>query len=185
MIYLTSDTHFFHCNIIKYCNRPFMNEYEMNRVLVQNWNERVKPEDTVYHLGDFGVGVKDQRELAELAYSLNGNIFLLKGNHENAVLKNDNVRQRFNWIRDYYELKTPNDLIVLFHYALRVWNKSHHGALHAYGHSHGSLPDDINSLSLDVGVDCWNYKPITIDEFKDGMKHKTFKPIDHHTGKVY
>lgn len=185
MIYLTADTHFFHRNIIKYCNRPFGNEAEMNEALVRNWNERVKSNDLVFHLGDFAVGVKDQKALVDLAYSLNGQICLIKGNHENAVLKNDTMRDRFNWIRDYFELKAPEADIILFHYALRVWNKSHHGALHAFGHSHGSLPDDPNALSLDVGVDSWNYKPITIAEFKDGMKNKTFKPIDHHTEKVW
>jgi calcineurin-like phosphoesterase family protein len=63
---------------------------------------------------------------------------------------------------------------------MKVWNKSHHGAWHLYGHSHGSLPDDINSLSFDVGVDSHDYKPISYEEVKRIMKKKIFKPLDHH-----
>ncbi len=70
--------------------------------------------------------------------------------------------------------------IVMLHYSMRVWNKSHHGSWHLYGHSHGTLPDDPNSLSIDVGVDCHNYQPISYDEIKSIMSKKEFKPVDHH-----
>lgn len=63
---------------------------------------------------------------------------------------------------------------------MRVWNKSHYGAWMLYGHSHGSLIDDPNSLSFDVGVDCHNYKPFSFEEVKEIMSHKIWKAIDHH-----
>jgi calcineurin-like phosphoesterase family protein len=63
---------------------------------------------------------------------------------------------------------------------MRVWNKSHHGAWHLYGHSHGTLPDDPNALSFDCGVDCHNYTPISFEQVEAIMAKKTFKPIDHH-----
>jgi len=63
---------------------------------------------------------------------------------------------------------------------MRVWNKSHHGALNLYGHSHGSLPDDPHALAIDVGVDCHNFTPISFEQVKKIMSKKTFKPIDHH-----
>jgi calcineurin-like phosphoesterase family protein len=78
------------------------------------------------------------------------------------------------------EIAVEGQDITLCHYALRVFNKSHHGSWHLYGHSHGTLPDDPNSLSFDVGVDCHNYFPISLDQVKKIMSKKTWKPIDHH-----
>ena len=86
---------------------------------------------------------------------------------------------------DAYELKMPDpdgfkeqQLIVLFHYAMRVWQASHHGTYHIYGHSHGELPDDLNALSFDVGVDCHNYAPINYQDIKNIMKNKNWtKPL--------
>ena len=55
-IFWTSDSHYFHNNILKYCNRPFGSVEAMNEALVANWNSVVKPDDHVYHLGDFCFG---------------------------------------------------------------------------------------------------------------------------------
>lgn len=88
-------------------------------------------------------------------------------------------KNRFEWIKDYYELVMPDDdafqgkqLLVLFHYAMRVWQASHHGTYHIYGHSHGTLSDNPNSLSFDIGVDCHNYSPINYQDIKNIMKQK-------------
>lgn len=62
--------------------------------------------------------------------------------------------------------------IVLLHYAMKVWNASHYGTWHLYGHTHGELPDDETSLSFDVGVDCHNFYPISYDEVKEIMSTK-------------
>ena len=60
-------------------------------------------------------------------------------------------------------VKMPDGLqLVLCHYAMRVWRNSHHGAIHLYGHSHGNLIGD--SQSCDVGVDCWRFSPVSIEE---------------------
>jgi len=55
-VFFTSDTHFNHVNIIKYCSRPFSSVEEMNREMIARWNSVVGPEDTVFHLGDFAMG---------------------------------------------------------------------------------------------------------------------------------
>jgi calcineurin-like phosphoesterase family protein len=177
-IWFTSDTHFGHKNILKYANRPFASIGEMNETFILRWNERVAPEDTVYHLGDvsFMTGAKT----SDLLWRLNGNIRVLVGNHDtDEVLK----LPRFEWVKDYYELivKDPDAysgerLIVLFHYTMRVWNASHHGSWHLYGHSHGNLPDDPCALAFDAGVDSHNYAPISYEEVKAIMATKTWTP---------
>jgi calcineurin-like phosphoesterase family protein len=175
--WFTADTHFGHANIIKYCNRPFANEQEMNAAMIKNWNALVKDEDIVYHLGDFCFGREDYHFNAFFK-QLKGMIILIKGNHDKLAWRN---RSNFFASYDtYHEIRVNGQDITLNHYAQKVWNKSHHGAWHLYGHSHGSLPDDPNSLSFDCGVDCHNFTPINFEHVKEIMSKKTFKPIDHH-----
>ena len=157
----------------------------MDAMLIKNWNEVVDYDYDVYHLGDFSLTTPERT--LRILEQLNGNIHLIKGNHEKSVLQKSYTKEKFVWIKDYFELKVndtdaPGNLrtIVLLHYAMKVWNKSHHGAFHLYGHSHGSLPDDPKSLSFDVGVDSHNYRPISYEEVKRIMSKKTWKPIDHH-----
>jgi calcineurin-like phosphoesterase family protein len=173
-IWFTSDNHFGHANIIKFCHRPFDDVDEMNAEMIKRWNEKVAPEDLVYHLGDFAL--MPTQKLRQLIAQLNGKIHLIVGNHEKAAL---GCTDCFEWVKDTYELKVEDKdakgsqrLIVLLHYAMRVWNKSHNGSWHLYGHSHGSLPDDISSLSFDVSVDCHDFYPISYQEVKDLMATK-------------
>lgn len=80
MEYLISDTHFNHTNIIKYCNRPYKDIEEMNESLIASWNEVVRPEDTVYFLGDFCLG--NRNTVIEFGHRLNGHKILIMGNHD-------------------------------------------------------------------------------------------------------
>jgi calcineurin-like phosphoesterase family protein len=169
-IWFTSDTHFGHKNIIKFCNRPFKSIQEHDEILIQNWNSLVKQNDEVYHLGDF---VLERREYAEkILKRLNGRIRFIRGNHD-KVMKGE-ILKRFEWVKDYYEMKGPDKRkIVLCHYAFEVWNKSHHGSWHLHGHSHGTLKfKDIKRL--DMGVDTNNYKPYSIDQIQDIMDKRGF-----------
>lgn len=176
--FFTSDHHFGHTNIIRFCNRPFRNVHEMNEVMIQKWNEKIGPNDEVYHLGDFGLCTDE--EIIKISARLNGVIYLITGNHERAALNN---RKRFRWIKDYYELKVKdNDCkngyrkIVLFHYAMRVWHGDYKGAWHLYGHTHGNLPDKADMLSFDVGVDCHDFYPLSYEDVKEIMKTKKWVP---------
>jgi len=177
MNFYTSDTHFNHANIIKYCNRPFNTVEAMNEALIRNWNEKVGPNDSVYHLGDVSFGTPDQ--CRDILKRLNGKIYLIKGNHEKPALA---CASRFEWIKDVWEVRDGNQSLWLSHYAHRVWNKGHHGVWHLYGHSHGTLPDDPESNSIDIGVDCHNYVPLSLQEIAAIMSKKNHKPKDHHAG---
>lgn len=180
MIWFTADTHFGHKNIIEYANRPFDSIEHMDEALINNWNNKVSPDDEVYHLGD--VALCSPSKLNKILDRLNGKIYLIKGNHEKSA---EACKDRFEWIKDYHELVMTDDdayqgkqLLVLFHYAMRVWQASHHGTYHIYGHSHGTLLDDPNSLSFDIGVDCHNYSPINYQEIKNIMKKKEWVKPD-------
>lgn len=177
-IFFTSDHHFGHKNILKFSERPFSDVEEMNEVLIQKWNEKIDAEDEVYHLGD--VGLMSSGKLRSILDRLNGKIYLINGNHEKSAQA---CAKRFEWIKDYYELVVEDDefergqqLIVLFHYALREWNASHWGSYHLYGHAHGTLPDDKNARSFDIGVDCHDFYPLSYEEVKAIMKTKDWTP---------
>ena len=87
-VYFTSDTHFNHANIIRYCQRPFKDVTDMNEAMIANWNRTVGDDDIVFHLGDFCLG--GAAEWTQILDRLNGKIYLILGNHD---LKN--IRQGF------------------------------------------------------------------------------------------
>src|ERR1700680_540882 len=110
----TSDTHFGHENIIKYCARPFKTSWEMDAAMVNNWNGVVGPPDTVYHLGDFAFGRGAQPEyISKIAKQLHGKIHLIIGNHEKIA---QGMPWRFASIKHYDEIEVEDQKIVLFHY---------------------------------------------------------------------
>jgi len=181
-LFFTSDTHYSHENIIKYSNRPFANADEMNEAMIANWNKTVSKSDIVWHLGDVAFE-KDRNKLIGILERLNGEKHLIWGNHERA-LKSVPWSRYFHTANDMRVLNVPPDQndgkaqrIVLCHYAMRVWDQSHYGTWQLYGHSHGTLPDDPNLLACDVGVDCWDYTPVSMAQLNDLMSKKTFKPF--------
>ena len=184
--WFSSDPHWGHKNIIRYCNRPFENVQIMNETLIMNFNARVRPEDNLYFTGD--LFFCDKSKAAKILARLNGKKYLVLGNHDKMIKKNiEFFEPYFEYIGDYLEIKVQDpdasggsQMICLFHYSQKVWNQSHRGSWQLYGHSHGSLPDDPNALQMDVGVDCNNYYPFSYEEIKKRMKKKTYTPIDHH-----
>lgn len=171
--YFSSDSHYFHANIIKYSQRPFSSVEKMNETLITNWNSRVKPTDTAYHLGDFGFGRPEQ--LKQILRRLNGQKYLIFGNHDKQLRKEKELLGYFGWAKDYAEINIDHQKIILSHYSFRVWNQSHRGSWNLFGHSHGSLYDDPHLLSMDVGVDCHNYFPISFEEVRKHMSSKEWK----------
>lgn len=147
----------------------------MDDALVENFNARVKPSDVVYHLGDFSFA----RDPSKVFRRLNGNLHLIAGNHDQdreGRLRQDIQRLSWGWIKPVYMLKASGTLFWLSHFSHRAWPKGHHGAIHLFGHSHGSLPDF--GRSTDVGVDAQDYKPVHLDEILDMMRDRG--NIKHH-----
>lgn len=184
-LFFTSDTHFGHANIIKYCNRPYKDVNEMDEALIKNWNAKVPVDAIVYHLGDFAF-----RDAGGYARRLNGKIRLIRGNHDHPAesayyeavgRKNETIATApFSSLDDVSWVTVEGNYIWLSHYAHRVWPHQGRKSWHLYGHSHNNLPED-QSLSFDVGVDCTNYIPMSYAEVKAKIEKKVFvKPPDHH-----
>jgi calcineurin-like phosphoesterase family protein len=182
-IWFTSDSHYNHANVIEHDNRPFSCLEEMTEQLIERWNNVVSKGDTVYHLGDFALswGSKHEALIDGILSRLNGNKFLIIGNHDRKeVLGN----RRWSSVDHYRELKIDmggvhKQRIVMFHYSCRTWNQSGRGSWCLHGHSHGNLTD-IGGKTMDVGVTCHDYRPIELAEVKSFMDGRSIVSCDHH-----
>jgi calcineurin-like phosphoesterase family protein len=168
----TSDNHFGHSNIIKFCNRPYENADEMDRCMINKWNEVVAPEDTVYLLGDFSF-YNDIKKIINILGRLNGIKHFNFGNHDkqiHAIHKNNDLAQTFASYESYREITVEGQAIILCHYAMRAWNHSGRGSWMLFGLTHNKLPP--YGKSVDVGVDSTSitgkaeYRPFSFDEIK-------------------
>ena len=173
MIWFWADPHLNHSNIIGYCSRPFGDSSEMTQKLIENFNSRVQKKETVYILGDIGFGLPDK--IRTLLDKLHGELYLIRGNHDENIINKPQVSARFKWIKDLHVLRYQRQKIVLCHYPLESWQFQAQGAFHLHGHCHGNLKRKV-SRRMDIGVDCTNYFPISFDEInnilsKEGVYH--------------
>lgn len=165
MVWFTSDLHLGHQAVINMCKRPFEMVEEMNETLIQNFNSRVKNNDTIYILGDIAhrITVVD---VNQMICRLNGKKILCKGNHDkqyDAAL--------FEKICDFTEISVNGVNVSLMHYPMMEWPKSRHGSLHLHGHIHSRGEYNMQQksegiLRYDVGVDANHYFPVSIEEIK-------------------
>ena len=173
-IWFSSDLHWNHKNIIEYCNRPFSSVEEMNTTLIGNWNKRISPKDQVYFLGDLGLG--GHKEISSYLEQLNGRIYLQEGNHDKKWFSQGFEHGRISTLPPLYNLNINKQLFVLCHYPLLTWLKSYYGSINLHGHCHGNIGrinesedriipiDQKRGNRIDVGVDCWNYFPVSLEE---------------------
>lgn len=148
-VWVTSDTHFGHANIIKYCDRPFASTEEMNQELVNDWNSKVKKEDLVLHLGD--VAFLNQEKIDYILSRLNGKKLLILGNHD----RKDKLEKHFSeGIFHYLTISRGKQKYVLMHYPIESWDGKFHGVPHLHGHCHGTI-DNKGLLRFDMGWDVW------------------------------
>ena len=178
-IFITSDTHFFHKNAIKLSNRPFSCIEEMNEILIDNWNETVTNNDTIYHLGDFMMGIslkhydKSFQKLKDTVGRLRGRIRLITGNHDKTIIKLCAKMNEcpFEWIKGSDFIRSNNRKIHLTH-------KPSKRDFLFHGHSHGTVAPR-NFIRLDVGVDCWDYTPISLELAMSRLKALEYKKHYH------
>ncbi len=160
-IWFTSDIHLGHTNIIKYCSRPFKSIGEMDEVLINNWNSVVGQNDKVYFLGDFCWGEPDK-----YLNRLNGSISFILGSHDKKI----RLCKKITEINDIKTINIEDNIIVMCHYCMRTWSRSHYNTIHLFGHSHGKL--EAVGKSMDVGVDSTNFYPISLEDVIKYMKNR-------------
>lgn len=172
-VWFTSDTHFGHENIIKYCNRPFRDVREMNEELILRWNETVPEDGVVFHLGDFGYG--GSKEWADILRRLNGMIYLILGNHD---LKN--IRQgymdSFAHVSQQMTIRVGGQSIYLNHNPFLCYGGSYKDVWQLFGHVHSGPNSNTGldhprlqhlfPLQYDVGVDNNDFRPVSFNEVK-------------------
>jgi calcineurin-like phosphoesterase family protein len=171
--WFSSDTHFHHLNVLTFGrNETFSSIEEMDEGLITRWNEVISAEDEVWFLGDFVFG-KAKLYLPRLK----GQLHLIVGNHDHKDTRKDS---RWLSVNHYWELKDEDfGLIVLCHYPFESWNKHAYGSLHYHGHSHGNMPS--RGRRIDVGVDCFNYYPVSLTQLKQHPQSKVNPhQVDHH-----
>lgn len=159
-IWITSDSHFRHENIIKYEMRPFVDRDSMDDSLITRWNSVVKPLDIVYHLGDFGLGHPDQ--LKAIRAKLNGRIILIRGNHDDSLSKL--LQLGFDGIADELTLQYKQWHFVMTHIPKDdlLYDSLDHGLINLHGHIHGKKRACFNRIN--VSCDAWDYTPQTLDD---------------------
>jgi calcineurin-like phosphoesterase family protein len=174
-VFFTADNHFGHENIIKFCNRPFKDAAEMDTEMVRRWNETVPVDGIVYHLGDFTL--MDGSRADQWFGALNGEIRILgiPWHHDKRWLPHQNANDPYrSWgdipvmilppsavieLTDLKRTSGHNHGIHLSHYPMGDWDRKYHGGWHLHGHSHGNYKAD--GYLLDIGVDCWDFRPVS------------------------
>ena len=166
MRYFTSDTHFGDTRILRAAKRPFETIADHDAHLISRWRAIVRPDDEIWHLGDVALRWSADR-LGALLDSLPGTKHLVTGNNDDAA-----TRSHSAWagVRDYAELDEGDHRCVLSHYAFRTWNGMGRGTLDLHGHSHAMLKP--LTRQFDVGVDAWDYAPVTLDTMLTRRKRR-------------
>ena len=187
-IWFSADTHYSHANVISLCNRPFCNIYEHDQVLIQNDNSVVSNEDDYYFLGDFAFRCSAERVL-EIIKRLNfRKMYFLFGNHDKAMrqaIQRGMLDKEINngkieiiggkepitdtTIAISKMLDINGQKIFISHYGHRTWPGAFRNCIHLYGHSHSNLLPLYKSM--DVGVDCHNFFPISFEEILFAMNN--------------
>ena len=183
-VFFTSDLHFRHGNIIKYCKRPFETVQEQTEKLIENWNKTVPDTATVFILGDFAFATKNQWR--GFLNRITGKKYLILGNHDRHE---DIPTEMFEDVVDLakvsikikdHEWKT----FILSHRPILCWEGSNDGSIMLYGHVHTCTNPEVDETidselvklmpknSWDVGVDNNNYTPVSVHEVLEKINNK-------------
>ena len=162
-VFLVSDTHFGHAGVCRFlCDdgmtkiRPWTDPEEMDEEMVKRWNETVKPNDKVYHLGDVVIN----RKALSIMHRLNGDKVLIKGNHD--IFKLEDYTRHFRDIRGYHVMNN----MILSHVPVHPESQGRFRAnIHGHLHQRRVLKgDSIDPFYFNVSVEQIDFRPILFEE---------------------
>lgn len=169
-MFFTSDTHFCHTNIIKYCKRPFASVEENDEALIRRWNEKVPEDGIVFHLGDVAFG--DPERVDSILKRLNGKIYLVIGNHDwRRIVANH--KWRFELMTQQINMKIGKRHIILNHYPMLAFSGAWRGedaTYQLFGHVH-------TSPYTDEGLDQPRMKYLFTSQYDVGVDNNDFAPV--------
>lgn len=199
MIYFTSDQHYWHNNVIRYCGRPHTSVEEMNEDMVLKWNQIVRPGDRVYVLGDFSLAF---RAVETFSHRLMGHKVLVPGNHDFCHSYHKKSRTKENqdkWIQKYKDhgwdvfaeratliVTEPEEYkFALCHHPYATefelkegdkyakWRPVDDGRILLCGHVHEKWKTQRSpkgTLMINVGVDQQGFAPVSMDQIIEIVK---------------
>jgi len=181
-VFITSDEHYGHAKMIELAHRPFTSVAGMNETLIERHNAVVpdSPGFLTIHVGDLFWHTLTPLEAMTILSRLHGKHAFIFGNHD-ELMENIDLARRFEWVIGTNKASGSKIIhfnkhkLTLNHYAQRVWDGSHKGHWHCYGHSHGCLPG--LGKSFDIGVDAHDFRPWSLEEIEAKMSLLT----QHHT----
>ncbi|MBS3079476.1 metallophosphoesterase [Candidatus Pacearchaeota archaeon] len=159
-VFFTADPHYGHKGILNH--RAFASVDEMNYTMTERHNSVVGRRDLVYIIGDFA-----WKNHAKFISLLHGKKVLILGSHDKM---NQEILSQFTEVHRYMEISVEGQKIVLFHNPIDSWEGMYRGVWHFYGHSHGRTVETMTKLRCDVGVDVWDYQPVSYEVLKKKME---------------
>lgn len=176
--FITSDTHFGHKNIIKFCPNTrghFLDTNHMELEMIRMWNEIVSQDDIVYMLGD--VAFMQPAEAVGVLNRLNGFKILIEGNHDKKLLRHPGFHSCFREVHKYLTIDYNGIRVVMFHFPILEWDQMHYGSVHFYGHVHQNLSGLEQYRARNVGFDStgkivWLLDDAIADALKGDIKSR-------------
>lgn len=173
MNFYTADPHFFHENILKFCNRPFASVGEMNSRILSNFQSVMTPADDLWIVGDVAVVSIDAADkLTSMLRSVPGRKHLIAGNHDKHWVRGLDV---WTSVHDLLEINDSGTRVTLCHYPMITFAGARRGALQLFGHVHQNWRGSRNSIN--VGVDVWDFRPVTLPEITARAARQAVNPV--------
>ena len=177
-VFFTSDLHFSHNAILEFCpnriNKYGCTVYEMNKNIIEDWNETVSEDDIVFILGDVSFGSINDTTI--YLSQLKGELHLVSGNHDKRYLDKKLFTVWFKSIQPYLEIQIDQQHLVLCHFPFLEWNRCHWGSWHLHGHLHGNRSGFVETLGrykiMDVGLDATGQTLVDFEYIEKYMQSK-------------